>query len=82
MQNCRNCKHAEWSKTKTGRKRYQYQAFCTVPNDLSGVSLSLLRALGVLRYSGDDFLEEILLRDKPVFMYENKKIDCPTWEKE
>ena len=68
MENCRNCKWADWRRDASGRRQFQYRAKCTY---LGTAVLPLSR-----------FQARVLL-SIPAYVFEHRKvaIECPAWEK-
>lgn len=67
--NCRNCKYADWEKTKTGRRQFRNWAECTHQIDMSKIPASAV----VQARSG-------LKHTRSVAEYRDVEINCPTFE--
>jgi hypothetical protein len=70
MKNCRNCKHAGWSRSEKGRKLYNNWAPCNAVIDTSQMPASAWEAVRVLE------------RGRRPVVHRDDEINCPRWEKE
>ena len=75
MKNCRNCGHAEWSRTETGRKRYGNYAECKA---VRLIDKSLLPKSFTTHWPRTGFLE----RGYSVASNNNVEVNCGTWIEE
>lgn len=66
MKNCRNCFHAEFSTTNSGRRDYSGYAKCTFTTDVK-LPLSL------------NDVSKKLNGTIPIYTHDNVAISCDTW---
>ena len=69
MKNCRNCKHADWHKTASGRRSFIHRALCKAPVDVTQLPESAWKMI------------ELAAEERTVYSYENTPVDCDRFEK-
>jgi len=67
---CRNCRWATWSKTRNGRRRFNYAAYCAAPLD---------NVLSRLPAAARDSYKELLNPENMRVFHDDKSLKCPAW---
>lgn len=73
--NCRNCKFAEWPRSKSGRREFYGPARCTFVIQIPLMPASLLKS-----FSGETVLNNLRNPYRQVAERADVPLDCATWE--